>query len=372
MKTLKEYVKENRINTPVSIQEKWQGERYLNTKAIFYDVLTKNKENQVFAFISYPTTPMPSQGYPAVLLIHGGGGQAYYEITRIWSDKGFVVIAPDFNAMRANSMNERQVPNPKGGVNGYGSYRDLCEEDTWAYFSVLSAMRAIDVLCSQEVVDKNNVFSCGLSWGGFLQLLLSAVDKRIKAASIIYSSAYVYDSEWGKNNFEGFNFSEENKILWQNNIDPKNYLSEITHPIFFTAGTNDQAFKMKNRQKTADGISATAYYGLRLLYAHSNFDGFEQPETIEFFKKMAKNEIPHQVSVEINDRKLTLKDKEKDAQVALCFTEEDLESIDVQQWQEQSFETEITIPENATAFFVVERCKDGTQWSSKMFLNVKS
>ena len=104
MKTLHEYIKINRENIPsVTTQDKWHGELPHNTRAIFYDVPTVTGAKRVFAFMSYPTTKKPKNGYPAVVLIHGGNGAAFYEMSRLWADRGFVVIAPDFNGKYAYS-----------------------------------------------------------------------------------------------------------------------------------------------------------------------------------------------------------------------------------------------------------------------------
>lgn len=368
LKTLNEYVAQNRENiSAVSIRDKWYGEMYSNTRAVFYDVPTINGKKSVFAFIGIPKTRKPAAGFPAVLLIHGGNGSAFYEMARLWAERGFVTIAPDFNGMYAHSINERQLVNPDGGNAGYGSIRDLHDDNTWAYFSVLSAMRAIDVLQDLNEVDKNNIFSCGLSWGGFVQLLLSSVDKRIKAASVIYSSAFVEQSEWGQIKLAGFE-KDEDKKLWIDYIEPHNYLQNITHPIFFTAGTDDVAFKMESRRKTAESITAPTYFGLRKNFPHGNFIGFEQMETTQFFMDCVEDKIIPQPTVSLIGNEIRIMAGEKTSCLRLCYTKDNVDITDKQIWEEIVIGNEVLlpIPTSATALFIVEITVDGLQFSSNM------
>ena len=366
MKTLNQYIEQNRINKEVEISASWYGELYINTRAVFYDVPTATANKNIFAFISYPSAPKPSNGYPAVLLIHGGNGGAFYEMAKEWSDRGFVVIAPDFNGKYAHSVNERQIVNENGGNAGYGSISDLHDEHTWAYFSVLSAMRAIDVLLSLEEVDKSNIFSCGLSWGGFIQLLLSAVDSRIRAASVIYSSAFIMESEWGKKQLSQFT-NEADVESWVKYIEPHNYLEQISHPVFFTAGADDIAFKMENRRKTTEAIKAPVYYGLRKSFPHGNFYGFEQKESSEFFMSFVVNYVVSQPKFSCCDNRITV-EGEKNSELSLCYTVEDVDATDKQIWEEISISEnkQIELPIDCTAFFVTEKTTNGLQFSSKM------
>ena len=366
MKTLHEYIKTNRENIPsVTTKDEWYGEMCYGTRAIFYDVPTVTGAKRVFAFIGYPTTEKPKNGYPAVLLIHGGNGSAFYEMSRLWADRGFVVIAPDFNGKYAYSINERQRVNTDGGNPGYGSIADLHDEHTWAYFSVLSAMRALDVLETMDIVDKENVFSCGLSWGGFIQLLLSSVDTRLKGASVIYSSAFVMQSEWGQKVLLDL-ANEGDKKLWGDYIDPSNYLHKITHPIFFTAGADDTAFTMENRRLTAEKITAPTYFGLRKNFPHGNFIGFEQRETAEFFTRCVAGDVVPQPKAIVEKGKITVKAGDLSSSLSLCYTKDCLNEADRQQWEEIPVKNEetLSIPEGATAFFVQEIGLDGLCFSN--------
>lgn len=364
---LKDYILINRENVPPpTLEYGWYGEMYTNIDALFYDVPTIAENKKVFTFIAYPRTKKPKEGYPALLLIHGGNGGAFYEMAHYWANKGFVVISPDFNGKYAYSINDRQKHNALGGNEGYGSIKDLHQKDTWAYFSVLSAMRAIDILVNDSEVDINNIFSCGLSWGGVIQLLLASVDKRIKGASVIYSSAYILDSEWGQK--ATASLSDSDKQIWDNFIDPKNYISDIVCPVFFTAGTDDVAFKMENRRHTANNIKTPVYFGLRRTFPHGNFIGFEQKESEIFFKAMIDNLPIVQPRVSVCNEKLVVKKNFSDSKLYFVYTFDDIVKTEKQEWIEKSINenTDIIIEKKIKAFFVVEKLIDGTQWSTNV------
>ena len=366
MLKLDEYIKKNRIEKPVKLTDSWYGEMVKGTRPAFYDVPVNDGEKKVFCFISYPTTTKPKDGYPAVLLIHGGNGEAFYEMSRLWADRGFITICPDFNGKYAKTVNDRQVVNIDGGNEGYGSVLDLFDEHTWAYFSVLSAMRAIDVLFSLEDVDKNNVFSCGLSWGGVVQLLLSSVENRLKASSVIYSSAFLLNSDWGKGVVSSL--SKEDKLTWDKFIDPKNYLDKINTPLFFTAGTDDIAFKMESRRLTSSRIKSPVYFGLVKNFPHGNFYGFEQLESVDFFNRVKNNEEIPSPKINFNGDVLTILPFSVDSEIHLCFTCESVEDYDKQNWELLPIDTtyKCKIPNNSTAFFVIEKLKNGLRYSSDM------
>ena len=195
MQTLTEYLTENRVHSAPVIEYVPTGEIYRGVRALYYDLPAKDAAYRIFSYLALPQSPPPQGGYPAVVLLHGGNGMAYYEVARMWAKRGFAAIAPDLNGFCAQSTARRDVPNPNGGPHGYGT--NVRGPHPWAYFSVLSAMRAADVLCSLPEVNADKLCSCGLSWGGWLNLLFAAKERRLKAVSIIYSSAYAWQSGWG-------------------------------------------------------------------------------------------------------------------------------------------------------------------------------
>lgn len=67
-----------------------------NIKALTYDgVEIDGEKTKVFAYIGYPEGVSSTNKAPAIVLLHGGGGHAYAEWVKLWTDRGYVAIAMD-------------------------------------------------------------------------------------------------------------------------------------------------------------------------------------------------------------------------------------------------------------------------------------
>lgn len=370
MKKLNDYIFENRKDIPSPKTEySWDGEMYIGTKALFYDVPVGNNIYKVFAYLSFPKVPKPKNGYPALLLIHGGNGCAFYEMANEWSEKGYIVIAPDFNGKYANDLNIRNLNNPIGGPKGYGSFNDMYDSNPWAYFSVLSAMRAIDVLTDLPCVDKNIIFACGLSWGGFINLLLASQEQRIRAFSVIYASAFISNSNWGMLDNHCGKFNQQELLDYNQHIDPQSYLNNIKTPILFTAGTDDIAFTMENRRKTSLMISSDKYWGYRFSYPHGNFYGFEQPESHLFFKQFINDRKWRCPNISIKDNIIKVDKHFIDSETFLVETNMLPTNNDRLIWSERKFFNSVELLSDTKSFFIEEKIKNKYIISTDIYNN---
>lgn len=365
MLTLTEYLARHRTESAPKTEDVFPGEIYRSTRALYYDVPANDKTYRVFAYLTLPQRKPPRGGFPAVVILHGGNGMAYYEVTKMWADRGFAAIAPDLNGKCAVSTAERNVVNPDGGPEGYGT--NVRGEHPWAFFGVLSAMRAVDVLAALPEVNAQKICSCGLSWGGYLNLLFAAKERRLKAASIIYSSAFTDESSWGKNNTESF--SEQEKRGYAEKTEPKNYLPEITAPVFFTAGADDHAFSMENRRRTAAALRAPACFSLRRSFPHANIYGFEEPESAVFCKEVLAGRLPCTLSAAREGLALRAVGAKAGSALSLVFTRGDAAALPPPEWEELPMpQGTAALPAGCTAYFIAERRRGGTQWSSPLYL----
>lgn len=364
MLTLTEYLAENRKESVPQIEDVFPGEIYRGTRALYYDVPANDKTYRVFAYLTLPQGAPPRGGFPAVVILHGGNGMAYYEVTKMWADRGFVAIAPDLNGKCAVSTAERGAVNPDGGPEGYGT--NVHGEHPWAYFSVLSAMRAADVLASLPEVNAEKICSCGLSWGGFLNLLFAAKERRLKAASIIYSSAFTDESAWGKDCIDPL--LEQERRGYAEKIDPKNYLSEITAPVFFTAGADDHAFSMENRRRTAAALRVPVCFSLRRSFFHANIYGFEEPESEIFCQSVLNGGLPCTLAA-VREGDAVRACGGAGGSLSLVYTCGDAAALPPAAWEEIPMpQGEAVLPAGCKAYFIAERRGGGTQWSSPMYL----
>lgn len=380
MQTIHEYLKKN-YTKQCNVEEVHFSfpKEYTNISAVMYGV---GKENKVFAFIGYPNTPMPEGGYPAVVLIHGGGGYAFYEWVKEWTDKGYVAIAPDFYGQKpqdgvnfsnrkfyAGTDDMRKARNELGGPTGWGSFEQVHSDNPWIYFSVMNAISAVDVLSNDTKVNPNKICATGISWGGVILLITCSVEERIKAASVIYSSAFISDTKWGMDSGIA-TLSQADRKLYDTYYDPQTYLKNISCPVFFAGGTNDHAFSFYNRKRTYQSIESPIYLGLRHFFAHDHECGWEGNEQVSFFNSVLNQQEFPIVNVIQTQDKIQALCKFVPQRLVCVYTSEDVIHTDMCEWEEleiKKFE-EFTLPESARAFFIEAVTEQGLRISSDLYL----
>lgn len=321
-------------------------EGYKNIEAVKYRV----EDKEVFAFVGYPSTPMPKGGYPAAVLVHGGGGTAFFEWVKIWTDRGYAAVSPDFDAQEAADLEHRRQHNKNGGPKGYGAFsNNESIENAWVLFSVKSISSAYDFLNGGGKINPDKVILNGISWGGFLALIAAGRDNRFNALSVVYSSGFISDSDFGV----GRNFIDitaEQKEYYDKHFDPRSYAANIACPTLFIAGADDTAFTVHNRKRTSDLIKSPKSFSYRKSFYHDHDEGWNALETIAF----------------ANEALLGKKDTAEVVFINLVYTTEDVAANGMCNWQSKKFlpDKEIKIPQAARAYFLERHFSNGLIFST--------
>ena len=236
----------------------------------------------VFAAVGIPTTEKPKDGYPAVVLVHGGGGTVSKDWINYWTQQGYVALAFD-NFGNQLDKSGNKVNNPDGGPKEtyVGSNLDGVEnpDQAWIYHAVYNCIMSNNILRARKDVDKNRIVLTGNSWGGYVTCVVAGVDKRFAAFATTNGCGYVYnDTTWLKNGTFGGAQREE----WISLYDPSSYLPYATKPMLFVSGVNDEYFSAYNRQKSADLVKGEVFYSQRTNIAHAAWK--KQNETFIFFQ----------------------------------------------------------------------------------------
>lgn len=322
---------------------------------------TVGKEMEVFCFIGYPKTQKPQGGYPAIVLVHGGEGYAFFEWVKYWTEQGYVAISPDFDGHYATDEANRLLENLKGGPHGYGSIKDAEQEKPWLFCCVASVLSSVDVLMQNACVNPDKIVAQGISWGGFVALTATAKEKRLRALSVVYSSAFISDSDWGMN--QGLkDLSLQQLAHYNENIDPQTYLQEIECPVFFTAGMDDGAFTVKNRTRTAEKIRSQKLFSYRKTYTHGHIEGWSEKESAVFFEDVLNRKgLP---LLALSDGEIIVENIKLD-ELYFVYTQEDPMKKDICEWFETSDFGDVL--QNATAYFLYGRMENGLQFSSNVY-----
>ena len=348
------------------------------SEAGFYSVIGANdKKYRVFAFIGKPTTPAPKSGYPAVVLAHGGAGISYFEWVEHWVARGYVAIAPDLGGHYAKSGLARNELNPAGIPNGtlkdMGSFLETQDVlNSWMYFGTIALGSAINALYEYAEIDSEKIALVGISWGGVLALHTAGAEKRFKAASIVYSSAYLSSSKWTKETYALKDLTEKECLTYREYLDPSTSLQHITQPILFTAGMDDTAFTWLNRNATTQRIESDKTFAYRAQFAHGHWEGWTPQETYAFtdavfgLRKTLPNISLKEMAEEVQ---IDIKNESQIEKVYLGFTVEKLDREVNQHFEEYpivSNEGKYTfvLPKKATACFARYVLKDGATFST--------
>jgi dienelactone hydrolase len=208
---------------------------------IFEGERFKGKPVSLFAYYSAPAGAPPAAGWPAIVLVHGGGGTAFANYVKDWNEKGYAAIALDWYGTfpeggKKPDDRRKVIPNT---VAPYYSYRD----------AVANIIRCHSLLRSFPEIDVEKTGLAGASWGGFFALTVAGYDQRFKCVISAYAAGFWQDTPF----------------------DPKNHVMNITVPVLRTAVVNELNFPLPRWQETVDlTTQAESTLSIDLDRGHSN------------------------------------------------------------------------------------------------------
>lgn len=249
----------------------------------------EGKRTEVFAYYSDPDAlqkrPRSGKKYPAVILVHGGGGRAFPEWVRLWAEAGYAAMAMDLAGFDG-AGNPMALPGPD--QTDYFKFDKLAEgppEGTWPYHAVASVIRAHSLLLHLPTVDPSRTAITGISWGGYLTCVVAGLDDRFKAAAPIYGCGYL---DQCPRIFEGAaRLTAAQQADWLRLFDAPGYLSRAKMPVLFINGNKDYYFPVEPYQRTLRLLPETQ----RTVYLkpdleHNYVAGWGSPEIRHFFDSL--------------------------------------------------------------------------------------
>ena len=147
-------------------------------RALFFESLPwLGRQTRVFAWYGAPQATA-GEKFPAMVLVHGGGGTAFPDWVRHWNARGYAALAMD-TCGGVPTWNERpysRKPWPRHEFSGpVGWGRDpesfapgLPPGDQWPFHAVAAVLLGHSLLRSFPEVDPARIGLSGISWGGYL------------------------------------------------------------------------------------------------------------------------------------------------------------------------------------------------------------
>lgn len=242
--------------------------------SFFYSSLDWNGEpTRVYAYMGRPTGQPPANGWPAVVLVHGGGGTAFSEWVQRWNERGFAAIAMDLEGR----LPDRTVPfDQRPRFDGSGPERvgvwgdaDLPPEDQWFYHAVAQVVLANNVLRGDPEIDASSIGVMGVSWGGIITSVVAGVDTRFRFAIPVYGCGFLDGADGPIGNALARHTPQrlERILQWW---EPSNYLPRATIPLLLINGTNDSHFPLDAWQKSADAVPGDTWQSARRGLSHGH------------------------------------------------------------------------------------------------------
>ena len=218
-------------------------------RPVYYEGETfEGKPTRVFAYYGKPEGEGP---FPAVLLIHGGGGKAFADWAELWAKRGYVALAPDLAGHGPDGRLEDGGPNQ----GDHDKFRDFTIDDgdyknMWTWQVIAALLRGHALLAAQKEVDADRIAATGISWGGYLACILAGVDTKLKAVVPVYGCGFLDESPIWQGGGRSGRMSPEQQERWLSLFDPSRHLVRATCPMLFVNGTNDFAFSPDSWNKS--------------------------------------------------------------------------------------------------------------------------
>ena len=279
-----------------------------NIKALTYDGMPIGEsKTKVFAYLGYPDIA-DGEKVPAIVLVHGGGGHAYYKWVRMWNELGYAAIAMDttgYYPAAVNGAGGEEGDNVKWvhGINGNSDFADDGYTDSpdndhmssseapldtqWMYHAVADTILAHNILLDDPRIDSEKIGITGISWGGVITSLAIGYDNRYAFAIPIFGAGYMSDNTRSISNcFQG----EMTKKLWL----AEERFNNVTMPVFWFNWNKDVHFSMETTSWSyRDTVknNPLTIISLKDGMNHSHYHGWVCKENFVFADSVVKGTV---------------------------------------------------------------------------------
>lgn len=252
-------------------------------KPIFFEGLPwKGRSTRVFAWLGLP--PARQGMVPGIVLVHGGGGTAFTEWVRKWTQRGYAAIS-----IAVEGQTDQPQDTPTGARRSWkrhawsgpardGIYADSTEPvpDQWMYHAVADTVLANSLLRSLPEVDPGKVGLMGISWGGAIAATVIGIDPRFAFAIPTYGCGHQFDAanQWGK----ALGGNQLYREVW----DPMVRMERVTMPGLWLSWPGEMAFPLASQAASYRASPGPRMVSLIPGMKHSHRAGWNPPDSYAF------------------------------------------------------------------------------------------
>ena len=271
----------------------WSG-RESSVWSLYYEGEDyKGKCTRVFAYYASPATLNPKRIkdtiFPAVVLVHGGGGTAFTEWAELWARRGYAAIAMDLAGCGPERKRLADGGPGQSDQEKFGAIEEPVENQ-WTYHAVANVILAHSLIRSLPEVDAGRTAVTGISWGGYLTCIAAGLDNRFKAAVPVYGCGFLHENSVWLNQFA--KMTGQHKEKWIRLWDPSRYIGSSAMPVFFINGTNDFAYPLDSYAKTYQLVKSQRNFRITVKMPHGHKQGWAPQEIGLFVDQYLKDGIP--------------------------------------------------------------------------------
>ena len=253
---------------------KWDSTTGVVRKVYYEGEPLGGKPTRVFAYYARPKSG--DGPFPAMVLVHGGGGTAFAEWALLWAERGYVALAMDL-AGHGPDRSSLSDGGPEQEDNG--KFRDFADGNAnqmWTYHAVAAVIRGVSLLAAQPEVDPRRIGITGISWGGYLTCIVAGLDDRLKVAVPVYGCGFLQDNSAWVSRLSKMSPAQRDR--WVANFDPSRYLPGVRCPILFVNGTNDFAYPLDSYKKSYGRVPGPIDLCVTVRMPHGHSQGWAPKE----------------------------------------------------------------------------------------------
>jgi dienelactone hydrolase len=246
------------------------------------------KPTRVFAYYARPKTG--DGPFPAMVLVHGGGGTAFAEWAKLWAERGYAALAMDLSGCGTGRARLADGGPDQGDEGKFRDFSDADVNQMWTYHAVAAVLRGHSLLASRKEVDAARIGVTGISWGGYLTCIVTGIDDRLKVAVPVYGCGFLHEDSCWLPRFAAM--KPEQRDRWIGNFDPSKYLAGVRCPILFINGTNDFAYPLDSYQKSYRLVPGRVDLCITIRMPHGHPQGWAPREIGLFVDSVLKGGDP--------------------------------------------------------------------------------
>ncbi|MEM9833655.1 MAG: prolyl oligopeptidase family serine peptidase [Bacteroidota bacterium] len=370
---------------------RWVDQQDSVWSMIYEGEVYRGKQTEIFAYYADPITlddVSNNDGhFPGVILVHGGGGTAFWNWVKLWAERGYAALAMDLNGsqplVRPEQIQTWEKKSRRlnaGGPPQSGEAKffliDAPFEEQWQFHAVANVIRAHSLIRSLDQVDPNRTAITGISWGGYLTCIVVGIDHRFAAAVPVYGSGFLDEGSHWKTQHIFDSLGEARSTQWNQLWDPSQYVSHASIPMLFINGTNDFAYHAETWNKTA-GLATQGYQLLKVGMKHSQQHGASPREIPAFFDQVFQDvqQLPVLENNYIEEDILKARYHQEPVvkKVHLIYTMSDSSNTD-RSWHKIPAKLEqnrvrVKVPNDARLFYLTATTENNLELSSRLFKN---